>query len=177
MAVPVARYIFTALTVAILIGVAAIRTDAAQKLDSEEMAFLHKAAQEQWAEIGLGRLAAKKASNKKVKEFGKEVLEGHEYASQGLIDLSAKVGIYLPVEMNDKQKKAQRRLSNLSGNDFDKAFVTYLLKKHRNQLEELKKSAQKLHNENVKQWAEATEPILEVHLKKAEYVAQALGVN
>jgi putative membrane protein len=171
------RNIFIALSVAVLIVIGSIPTDATQKIEPEEIAFLRKAAQEQLAEIGLGKLAMKKASHKKVKEFGAEIVEDHQYTSQEIKELSAKEGIYLPVEMHDKQKKAQQRLSHLSGNAFDKAFITYLLKKHRNQVEELQKNAAKLHNEGVKHWAETTEPILAVHLKKAENVAEALGIN
>jgi putative membrane protein len=177
MGVSVARYVFIALSIAVFIAVPPIRTDAIQKLGPTEIAFLRNAAQEQLAEIGLGRLAVKKASDKKVKEVGTEILEDHEYASQELKDLSATVRIYLPVEMNDQQKKAQQRLSHLSGNEFDKAFIAYMLKKHRKQVEELQKNALKLHNDNVKQWAQATEPILEVHLKKMEHVAEALGMD
>jgi hypothetical protein len=44
-------------------------------------------------------------------------------------------------------------------------------------VEELQKAASKLHNDNVKQWAQVTEPILAVHLKKAENVAEALGIR
>ena len=68
-------------------------------------------------------------------------------------------------------------MSRLSGRDFDKAFIAYMLKKHRKDVQELQKKTPTLLNENVRQWAEVTEPILAVHLKKAESVAQALGVE
>jgi len=119
----------------------------------------------------------KKASDKKVKDLGAEIVEDHQYASQELKDLSAKEEIYLPVEMNGRQKKEQQRLSQLSGHAFDKAFIAYLLKKHRSGVQELQRQSGNLHNESVKQWAEATEPILAVHLKKAEHVAEALGIQ
>jgi putative membrane protein len=168
------RYLLVTVSVAAVLAISPV--DAAKKIADKDKAFLEKAAQEQLAEIALGQLAMKKGSDKKVKEFGAELVEDHRYTSQEAKDLSAKEGIYLPVEMDARQKKEQQRLSRLSGRDFDTAFIAYLLKKHRKDVQELQKETATLQNENVKQWAEVTEPILAVHLKKAESVAQSLGV-
>ncbi len=119
----------------------------------------------------------KKATDKKLKDLGSEIAEDHQYASREITDISAKEKIYLPVELDAKHKQAHQRLSRLSGHEFDKAFIAYLVKKHRNQIKELQEQAATLHNENVKQWAEATQPILAVHLKKAEHVAEELTGN
>jgi putative membrane protein len=93
------RYAFMALSVGVLVIICPVGTDAAKKLDSNETAFLQKAAQEQLAEIALGNLAMKKASDKKVKELGAEMLEDHQYARQEIQGVSAQEGIYLPVDM------------------------------------------------------------------------------
>ena len=42
-------------------------------------------------------------------------------------------------------------------------------------MREFEKNVATLQNEKVKSWASATLPILEVHLKKAERVAETLG--
>ena len=44
-------------------------------------------------------------------------------------------------------------------------------------LKEFEKNAATLRNEKVKQWTEYILPILTVHLKKAERVAEALGLS
>jgi putative membrane protein len=170
------RSLFATVTFTVTAALAISPANAAQKIDGKDKTFIQKAAQEQLAEIALGQLAMKKGSDKKVKEFAAELVEDHRYASQEAKDLSAKEGIYLPVEMDARQKKEQQRLSRLSGSDFDKAFIAHLLKTHRKDVHELQKTTATLKNENVKQWAEVTEPILAVHLKKAESVAEALGV-
>ena len=169
------QYWFIAVNVAFFLAV--VTSEAAQKVGDKEIAFVEKAAREQLGEIALGRLAMKKASDKKVKELGAEIVEDHQYASEELKEVSAQEEIYLPVEMDAQQKKTYQRLSRLSGNEFDRAFVAYLLKKHRKDMDELRNHAAKLRNENVRQWAETTEPIMAVHLNKAEYVADALGMN
>jgi putative membrane protein len=170
-----ARYVFVAVLVATFLTTAPV--EAAQKLDANELAFLRKAAQGQLAEIALGTLAFKKASHKDVKEFGAEISEDHQYASQEVKELSATEGIYLPVQLDGEHKKQQQRLSHLSGKEFDEAFIAYVLKNHRKDLKEFEKNAATLRNEKVKQWTEYILPILTVHLKKAERVAEALGLS
>jgi putative membrane protein len=165
------------LTASVVTVFAVCPSNAAQRIEAGDLAFLQKAAQEQLAEIALGQLAMKKGSDKKVREFGAELVEDHRYASQEVKAISAKEKIYLPVEMTDRQKKEQQRLSRLSGHEFDKAFIAHLLKTHRNDARALQRQAATLHNDNVKQWAEVTEPIVAVHLKKAETIAESLGVG
>ena len=170
-----AGYWILAVSAALFVSIGS--SQAADKLDRKELAFLQQAAREQLAEIALGRLAMKKASDKKLKDLGSEIAEDHQYASREITDISAKEKIYLPVEMDAQQKQAQQRLSHLSGSEFDKAFIAYLLEKHRRNIKELQDKAATLQNEGVKQWAEATEPILAVHLKKAEHLADELAGN
>jgi putative membrane protein len=169
-----ARYLIFAVSLATLLTTTPLW--AAQKLDGKEIAFLQKAAQGQLAVIALGKLALKKASHKDVKEFGAEIIEDHQYASQELKELSAKEAIYLPVQLDDKHKTQQQRLSHLSGKEFDEAFIAYLLNNHRKDLKEFEYAAMS-QNAKVKQWVEATLPILAVHLKKAERVSDVLGLD
>jgi len=170
-----ARYVFVEVIVVAFLTTASV--ESAQKLDDQEVVFLQKAAQGQLAEIALGTLARKKASHKDVKEFGAEISEDHQYASQEVKELSASEGIYLPVQLDGEHKKQQQRLSHLSGKEFDAAFVAYLLKNHRRDLKEFEKNTAVLRNEKVRQWAEGILPILTVHLKKAERMAETLGLD
>ena len=169
-----ARYLFIAVSIASCFSTTPVW--AAQKLDANEMAFLQKAIQGQLAVVALGKLALKKASRKEVKDFGAEIIEDHQYASQELRELSAKEGIYLPVQLDAKHEKQQLRLSHLSGKEFDEAFIADLLNDHRKDLKEFENAATS-HNATLKQWAETTLPILAVHLKKAERVSDVLGLD
>lgn len=170
-----ARYLFVALSVATFFTTTPLW--AAQELDAKEMAFLQEAAQGQLAEIALGKLALKKASHKKVRDFGAEIIEDHQSASQELKELSAEEGIYLPVQLDDKHKTQQQRLSHLSGKEFEEAFIAYLLNIHRKDLKEFEKNAAMSQNPKVRQWVETMLPILVVHLKKAERVSDVLGLD
>lgn len=170
-----ARYFFMVVTVGTFLTTATV--EGATKIDPKEITFLQNAAEGQLAEIAFGKLAVKKAFHKEVKAFGAEIIEDHQYASEEAKELSAEEEIYLPVQLDDKHKKQQERLSHLAGQAFDEAFIVYVLKEHRKVMTELEKNAATLQNEKVRQWASATLPILAVHLKKAERVAETLGID
>lgn len=111
-------FFWSTLIVAILLSIGTSQAD--QKAGNKQTAFLERTARKQLAEVALGRLAVKKASDNKVKDFAAEIIEDHLYVSQEIKQLSATEGFYLPVELDDQQKKEQRRLTRLSGNEFDK---------------------------------------------------------
>ena len=168
-----ARY----LLMVVIVGTVLIATavEGATKIDPKDITFLQHAVEGQLAIIAFGKLALKQASHKAVKAFGAEIVEDHQYASEEAKQLSAEEEIYLPVQLGNQHTKQKQRLSQLSGKAFDEAFLAYILTEHRKAVREFEKNVATLHNEKVKSWASATLPILEVHLKKAERVAETLG--
>ena len=89
-----------------------------------------KAAQGQQAEIALGQLASKKATDPQVKQFGAHMIEDHQKASQEVQQLASREGIQLPTQMSEKHKQKQQQFSQLSGKEFDRAYMTYMLRNH-----------------------------------------------
>lgn len=140
-----------------------------------EASFLKKAAQGQQAEIALGQLAAQNASAQEVKQFGSKMIEDHQKASQEVKQLASKEGVQLPVHMSDKQKQKEQELSKLSGKEFDRAYMQYMLKDHKKEVNEFEQNAQQLQDQDVKQWASSTLPVLKQHLEKAQTIASSLG--
>jgi putative membrane protein len=140
-----------------------------------EASFLKKAAQGQQAEIALGQLAAQNASAPEVKQFGSKMIEDHQKASQEVKQLASKEGVKLPLHMSDKQKQKEQELSKLSGTEFDRAYMQYMLKDHKKEVKEFEQNAQQLQDQDVKQWASSTLPVLKQHLEKAQTIASSLG--
>src|SRR5436190_20657258 len=77
--------------------------------------FAMEAAEGGMAEVELGQLAADKASNAKVKEFGQRMVTDHGKAGEEFKTLAASKNITLPTELNAKHKALKDRLSKLSG--------------------------------------------------------------
>ncbi|MBX3302813.1 MAG: DUF4142 domain-containing protein, partial [Nitrospira sp.] len=82
---------------------------------SDTQSVLDKSAAEVQVEISLGQLAAQRARNEQVKEFGQDMVEDHKKASQQIELLALKQGITLsPGHRDEHQQKLEKKLEALS---------------------------------------------------------------
>jgi len=140
-------------------------------------AFLKKAAQGQQAEIALGQLASKKATDPQVKQFGAHMIEDHQKASQEVQQLASREGIQLPSQMSEKHKQKQQQFSQLSGKEFDRAYMMYMLRNHMIDVTEFEQQAPAIKDPQVQQWAAGALPILKQHLQQAQQIATEMGLQ
>ena len=138
------------------------------KLASGDRKFVMDALQHGMAEVELGKLASEKASNDQVKQFGKRMADDHGKAGDELKSIAQSKGITPPGEMDSKHKKLHDRLAKMSGAEFDRAYMSEMVKDHRNDVKEFKRQADKAKDPDVKSFAGKTLPTLEEHLKQAE---------
>jgi putative membrane protein len=139
--------------------------------------FLKTAAQGQQAEIALGQLATQKASNPDVKQFGAQMIEDHQKASQEVRQLASKEGVRLPMQLSEKHKHKQQELSKLSGEEFDRAYMQYMVQDHTKEVKEFEQNAEQITDQDVKKWASSAVPVLKEHLQKAQTIAASIGVG
>jgi putative membrane protein len=126
------------------------------------------------AEVELGKLASEKASHDQVKQFGKRMTDDHGKAGEELKKIAEEKGITPPGELDAKHKKLHDRLSKLSGHDFDRAYVSEMVKDHRKDVKEFKREADKAKDPDVKAYAAKTLPTLQEHLKQIEDIDKQL---
>jgi len=133
-------------------------------------AFLTEAATGGMAEVELGTLAAGKASNARVKEFGQRMVTDHGKANEELKALAARKNITLPQSLDAKHKAEHDRLAAMSGAAFDRAYVTAMVNDHQKDVAEFKKQAASNADPDVKAWAAKTLPTLQEHLQMIESI-------
>lgn len=133
------------------------------KVDDKK--FVKNAALGGLTEVELGKLAAQKASDEKVKEFAQKMVDDHTKANDELKQAASKSNIPVPESLDSKHQSRIDKLSKLSGADFDKAYVKDQLKDHQNDVQEFKDEAQGGTDPNVKTFASTTLPILQHHLE------------
>ncbi|MDK2742214.1 MAG: DUF4142 domain-containing protein [Nitrospira sp. BO4] len=143
--------------------------------DSQGVAFLQTAAQENLAQIALGQLAIQMAESPQVKQFGEKMVQDHQMANQAIRQLATKERVNLPKQLNENQQVKHYELSQLSGKPFDLAYMQYMLEDHKKDVNEFEHTAQRLQDENVQRWAFNALPILRQHLVLASTVATSLG--
>jgi len=122
-----------------------------KKVDDKR--FLKNAALGGMAEVELGKLAAQKGTSEDVKQFGQKMVDDHSKANDQLKEVAAKAQVEVPSSLDPKHQKALDKLSKLSGEKFDKAYVKNMVKDHNKDVAEFQAEAQNGTDPNVKQFA------------------------
>lgn len=144
---------------------------AAGSLAAADKAFVMEAARGGMAEVELGRLAADKATNADVKQFGQRMVDDHSKANDELKGLASQKNITLPTETDAKHKATQARLSKLSGDAFDKAYMADMVADHNKDVAAFTRASKTAKDADLKAWAGKTLPTLQEHQKMAKDVA------
>lgn len=130
--------------------------------------FVMDAATGGMAEVELGKLAADKATKPEVKQFGQRMVDDHGKANDELKSLAQSKQITLPSAIDGKHKATIDRLSKLSGEAFDRAYVQEMLKDHQKDVAAFRSESKSGRDAEVKAWAAKTLPTLEEHLKQVQ---------
>lgn len=146
-------------------------------VDETDQKFMREAALGDEAEVQLGQMAQGKASSPAVKSFGQRMMKDHSNASDKLKNIADSQHISLPVELDPKHKQTAETLSRLSGPEFDKAYMQLMVQEHTKDVDKFKKEAADAHDETVKQFANATLPVLESHLNEAQQIQRQLSAK
>ena len=125
-------------------------------------------------EVQLGQLALTKASSPKVKEFAQSMVDEHSKANEELKSLAQTKNITLPSTISEEKQKDYDKLAEKSGADFDKAYSEFMVKDHKDDVDQFKKAAEKCEDAEIKSWAAEKLPVLENHLSMAESLEDAV---
>jgi putative membrane protein len=146
-------------------------TSAHSTLSASDQKFMKEAAQGGEAEVQLGQLAEQKAESPDVKAFGQRMVDDHTKANDQLKQVASEKGVTLPSQPDAKDKAEKARLEKMSGAQFDKAYMNYMVADHKKDVADFKKEAAHANDPEVKNFAQTTLPTLESHLQQAESIA------
>lgn len=132
--------------------------------------FMQEAASGGLMEVELGKIAAQRASSSDVKEFGQRMVTDHTKANDELKDLASRKNVTLHEGLDAKQQAEVKRLSKLSGHEFDQSYMKAMTTDHEHDVAAFKKAASSSPDADVKSFASQTLPTLEDHLSNARRV-------
>jgi len=127
------------------------------------------------AEVNLGYVAAKQATDPAVKAFAKHMVDDHTKANAELIDLANKKKWKVAARMDAEHQMMEAKLLKLTGAAFDREYVAGQVKDHKVAVSLFEKEAKGGRDADLKNWAEKTLPTLRAHLKHATEVHDKLG--
>ena len=142
-----------------------------------ELSYLYQATEGQQAEVALGQMAVQKASSDEVKLFGARMMQDHLRASEELGKLTIQEGLRETGELSMPHQLIQRMLSQLSGKEFDKAYMAFMVRDHIKVIGDWEQRSPTLADSRVKHWIAGLLPVLKDHLEQGRTIAAAIGVN
>ncbi len=145
--------------------------------DYAERAFVSKALEGGETEVQLGQLAQQKSQSNDVKQFAQKMVIDHgQMADKWFKPIAQQLGVSGPKGPSKKDKKEIAKLQGLSGEEFDREYITMMVKDHQQDLKDFKDEAQVAQNPNVKQIAEQGSTIISQHLQLIEQIAKTHNV-
>jgi putative membrane protein len=148
---------------------------AGSKLSSADHKFVMEAAMGGMEEVQLGQLAAQKASDPDVKNFGQHMVDDHSKANSQLMQLASQKGVTPPTTLPAAKQKDMDKLNGLSGAAFDKAYVAMMVKDHKKDVAEFQKQAKSGKDSDLKSFAASTLPTLQDHLKMVQGIQSKMS--
>jgi putative membrane protein len=135
--------------------------------------FLKDALEGGMVEVQLGQLAAQKGSSEDVKSFGQKMVDDHTQMGNAISQVAQGVGVTPPSGLSKKDKEMVAKLGQLSGSQFDDAYIRAMVKDHKKDDDAFKTEAQNAAIPAVKQAAAQGEHVIAGHLQMIEQIAQA----
>lgn len=150
-------------------------TGTVQAADTETADFLVKAADGGMAEVKLGELAKQKAMLPKVKGMGDMMSADHHNVNEEVKKLASQRNVSLPATIGDDKQKDIDAMAVKTGKDFDKAYVRYMIKDHEEDIALFKRAIDKVHDADVRTFANNTLPKLQEHLDSFKTVQKIIN--
>jgi putative membrane protein len=163
-----------AFLIAAVVGRAADTKSTSAKLSSDDSNFVKEAAQGGLMEVQLGKLAQEKATNEKVKQFGKRMEQDHSKANEELKKIASDKGVQLSNNLDKKHKSKVDKFAKLSGADFDKKYIDDMVSDHKEDINKFQRESEKAKDADLKKFASQSLPTLQEHLQLAESTAQQM---
>jgi putative membrane protein len=136
--------------------------------------FAVKAATDGKMEVELGRLASRKARSAAVKTFGRRMTSDHTVAGNKLKAIARRKRITLPADLDADQKAELDRFSQMTRNEFDKAYMQKMVSDHESAVSEFKAGAGSGSDRQLRSFAATTLPTLRTHLRTARQTLRIL---
>jgi putative membrane protein len=146
--------------------------DNSSKLSWSDRRFVTKASHDNQAEIQVAQLAVQRASNPDVKNFAQTLIDDHTQLGQQMQQLASSKGVTLKEE--NKEDREDKKLSKLSGSDFDREFIKRMVAEHKKDVKEFQDRADDSKDPELKALVQATVPKLQHHLQMAQQLEQSI---
>jgi putative membrane protein len=137
---------------------------AAEAASPADKAFVAKVSQGGMFEVALGKLAADKGATQEIKDNGVAEAHDHELVGAKLKSVASDAEIEFSSKLNEEFQGKLDKLSGLSGNAFDEAYVKAMEEVHKVDGGLFAEEAKEGGTSGFKAFAAETHSIVEMHI-------------
>jgi putative membrane protein len=151
----------------------------ANKIDNETtvdvmgLHFISTAEEAGHTEIAAAKVAVNNSKNQQVIDFAKMMISDHTAAGEKLNHLKDIELVRGKFPVDEKHQELIDSLARLSGNDFDKAYMRFMVDSHWDAVALFKRGSEN-RAEDVQNFAEKTLPTVEKHFESAKNILASL---
>jgi putative membrane protein len=142
----------------------------AQAIPEQDQEFAQKAAEGGLMEVQLGQLAQQQAKDQQVVEFGQRMVQDHGQANEKLMAIAEQKAIQLPQELSGDAQQKYEEMQQLSGAEFDEAYMDEMVEDHEKDIELFEQQAESGEDPDLRTFAEGALPTLREHLELAKQI-------
>ncbi len=137
---------------------------AASNASNQDSTFVAKVSQGGMYEVELGKVAEQQGLAQDIKDQGTTEAHDHELVGQALKEASGNAGIEFSKELNAEFKARLAKISGLTGEQFDRAYIEDMKKIHAADGAAFLKEAKEGTNPALKSFAASTFNIVQRHI-------------
>ena len=134
-------------------------------LDSHDAGFVRALHQGNLTEVKTAELAKKQANSSEAKNVADRMIADHKKADEDVKNLAKNKNITLSNDLDAKNQADYDRLAKLNGDEFDRAYLSGLIKDHEEDVDKAKEFSKVGKDDDVKALADKCLPTFQEHLR------------
>lgn len=138
---------------------------------ADEQTFLAEAVRGNLAGVQLGELAVQRAETEEVRKLGRQLREDHHAMLQRARNVATSLEVEPPTEPSKETKGFYDGLAQLSGRQFDAAFLSHMVALHEAEIASYSRNANS-DNDAVASFVAEALPRLKAHLEAVRTLQQ-----
>jgi putative membrane protein len=139
--------------------------------------FIRDVGADNTMQVQLAELAQRKARNREIREFAQREARDHQRLMNQWTNMTARSGMSLKSGMGPRHREKITQLQDESGNDFDKAYMTLMIRQHQDEVSYWQKEGRATRASQVRNLVNSGLPSLEQHLAEAKRLGRRVGVD
>src|SRR3954468_19521463 len=139
--------------------------------------FIREVAADNMLEIQMAQLADQKAQSSSVKQFAERLQSDHERMQGDWTSMASGSGYSFKPGIGKNHRSKRNKLQKLSGQDFDRAFMTQIVQDHKDYIDYFEKEGRAAHSTQVRQLVNRDLSTLRSHFSQAKPTGRQGGAD